>query len=112
MGHKVSHMGVRSFARLAVDLAFLGITAFLAVLVRDNFIPFLPRLQAIVPYVLVSLVSGGIVFTVARLHRTLWRYTSLVDVLRLMAAVTIVLLLTLFASFHFSRLENIARSVP
>ena len=108
----MSHRGVRSYIRLAVDLTWVALTAFVAVLIRDNFIPYAPRLQAIVPYALVSVVVGAIVFPVARLNRTLWRYTSLVDVLHIMAAVTVVLLVALFASFHFNRLENIARSLP
>src|SRR5262245_9894439 len=106
------HGGVRSYVRLALDLTWVAITAFVAVLIRDNFIPYAPRLQAIVPYTLVSVVVGAAVFPVARLNRTLWRYTSLVDVFHIMAAVTVVLLVGLFASFHFNRLENIARSLP
>ena len=65
-----------------------------------------------IPYACVCRVSAAIVFTVARLHQTVWRYTSLLDVLHLIAAVTIVLLLALLAGFVFNRLEDVARSVP
>jgi lipopolysaccharide/colanic/teichoic acid biosynthesis glycosyltransferase len=52
------------------------------------------------------------VFPVAGLNRSLWRYTSLNDVLRLMVAVTVTLLLSIFAGFAFWRLEDVARSLP
>ena len=42
----------------------------------------------------------------------LWRYTSLPDFIRIVAAVTVALLLAVFISFVGSRLEGVARSVP
>ena len=103
---------MRNYARLGIDLAWVALSAFLALLIRDNFVPSVPRIQAIIPYALISVACGGVVFTVARLHRTVWRYTSLLDALHLMAAVTIALLLALMAGFAFNRLEDVARSVP
>ena len=64
----MSHRGVRSYIRLAVDLTWVVLTAFVALLIRDNFIPYAPRLEAIVPYALVSVIVGAIVFLVARLQ--------------------------------------------
>jgi lipopolysaccharide/colanic/teichoic acid biosynthesis glycosyltransferase len=69
-------------------------------------------LQALVPYVLLSILAGAIIFPGARQHRSLWRYTSLNDILRLIAAATIVVLVALSASFYLTRMENIARSLP
>src|SRR5262245_13988055 len=56
--------------------------------------------------------SAAIVFGLAGLHRTLWRYTSLPDVLRLVSAVTIAVLLAVLGAFTVTRLEGVARSLP
>ena len=103
---------MRNYVRLGIDLAWVALSAFVALLIRDNFVPSIPRLQAIIPYALISIAAAAVVFTVARLHRTVWRYTSLLDALHLMAAVTVALLLALMAGFAFNRLEDVARSVP
>lgn len=103
---------MRNYARLSVDLAWVAVSAFLALLLRDNFSFSVPKLQAIVPYALISIASAGVIFAAARLQRTVWRYTSLLDVLHLLAAVTIALLLALLAAFALNRLDGVARSVP
>jgi len=108
----VWYEGARSYARLAVDLTWVALSAFIALFIRDNFVLWAPKVQGILLYALFCMVSAAIVFSAARLHRTLWRYVSLVDVLRLIAAVTIVLLLALLADFILNRLEGVARSLP
>jgi lipopolysaccharide/colanic/teichoic acid biosynthesis glycosyltransferase len=97
---------------LAVDLIWVALSVFLALIIRDNFNLSVPRLQGILPYALICVLSAAVVFSAARLHRTLWRYVSLTDVLHLIAAVTIALLLALLGGFVFDRLEGVARSVP
>src|SRR5262245_1098747 len=42
----------------------------------------------------------------------MWRYTSLTDILNIIAAATVILLVALSASFYLNRMENIARSLP
>ena len=102
----------RTGARLGIDLAWVALSPFIALLIRDNFVLYVPKLQALIPYALLCIVSGGIVFAVARLHQTVWRYTSLPDVFHLIAGITVVLLTALLASFVFNRLEGVARSLP
>src|SRR5262245_50394702 len=103
---------MRRHARLANDLAWVALSPFMALIIRDNFVPSVPRLQAIIPYALLCVVSAALVFSAARLHRTIWRYTSLPDILRLIAAVTVALLVALLGEFILHRLESIARSLP
>jgi lipopolysaccharide/colanic/teichoic acid biosynthesis glycosyltransferase len=102
----------RSYARLGVDLTWVALSAFIALFIRDNFVLWALKVQGILLYALFCVVSAAIVFSAARLHRTLWRYVSLVDVLRLIAAVTIALLLALLGDFVLNRLEGVARSLP
>ena len=102
----------RSYARFAADLICVSVSPVIALLIRDNFDTSVLRLQALVPYAMLCIFFGVIVFTVARLPRRLWRYTSLIDILHLVSAATVVLLLALAASFYLNRMENIARSLP
>ena len=102
----------RSYARFGIDLTCVALSPFLALLIRDNFDTSILRIQALAPYAVLCLLVGAIVFIVARLPRSLWRYTSLLDILHLIGAATVVLLVTLAASFYFNRMENIARSLP
>ena len=103
---------MRNYLRLGIDVVCVALAALLALFIRENFVPSVPKLQAVIPYVLFSVASAAVVFTLARLHRTVWRYTSLLDVLHLLTAVTIALLLALLAGFAFNRLEDVSRAVP
>ena len=89
----------------------MGLTAILAVLIRDKFIPIEAHLEAIAAYTLIAVASCALVFAIVGPHRMLWRYISLPEVLALVATVTIGFLLALFISFVASRLENVGRSV-
>ena len=102
----------RSQARLAIDLTMVALSVFLALVIRDNLALSVPRLLGILPYMAFCVLSSAIIFSAARLHHTLWRYVSLIDVLRLIAAVTVALLLALLGDFVVNRLEGVARSVP
>ena len=102
----------RQWCRLGIDLALVAVSAYAALIIRDNFVPSAPRLQAIVPYSLLCILSATIVFNASRLNRALWRYVSLKDILKLIAAVTIALLLALLGAFTLNRLEGVPRSLP
>ena len=106
------HTGVRSYVRLTADLTWVSLSAFIALFVRDNFVLSFLRFEGIVPYALLCVVVAAIVFAVAGFHRALWRYTSLLDILRLAGAVTATLLLALSVGFALNRLEDVARSLP
>jgi lipopolysaccharide/colanic/teichoic acid biosynthesis glycosyltransferase len=103
---------MRHHLALAIDLGWVALTAVLAVLIRDNFVPYESHYQAAVAYVVITVAVCSVVFVASGTHKTIWQYTSLPDVLRIMAVITIGLLLALFVSFVLSRLEGVARSVP
>ena len=102
----------RYHARLTIDLVWVALSAFLALFIRDNFVLSFPRAEAILPYVALCVVSAAIVFVAARLDRRLWRFVSLLDILHVMAVVTVALLLALLGGFVLNRLEGVARSLP
>ena len=79
---------------------------------RDNFAPRDESLAAVVNYASFGLVAAAIILPLVGLNRGLWRYASLSDLLRVALAVTAVILLALFATFAFSRLQDVPRSLP
>ena len=95
-----------------LDLGWVALSAVLAVLIRDNFILYPSHVRAALAYALIVVAISALVFAASGTHKILWRYTSLPDVLRIMAAVTLALLLGLFVSFILNRTEGVARSVP
>ena len=104
--------GGRRYARQAIDLTWVALSAPLALVIRDNFALWPHRVDGLIPYALVCIVSAAIVFRAAGLQHTLWRYVSLTDVLHVIAAVTVTLLLALLAVFIWNRLEGVPRAVP
>jgi lipopolysaccharide/colanic/teichoic acid biosynthesis glycosyltransferase len=102
----------RKYLLLSIDLFWIALSPFAALFIRDNFTPREESLSAAITYAAVGLIVAAILLPLAGVNRSLWRYTSLRDLLRLMAVVAVIVLLALFVSFAFSRLEDISRSLP
>jgi lipopolysaccharide/colanic/teichoic acid biosynthesis glycosyltransferase len=94
------------------DLGWVSLSPYAALLLRDNFVFYEPHWDAIIPYSAFTVASGAVVFAALRPHKTLYQYTSLSDVLRIAAAVTLTIFLAVSLSFVSSRLEGVARSIP
>jgi lipopolysaccharide/colanic/teichoic acid biosynthesis glycosyltransferase len=94
------------------DLGWVCLSPYVALLVRDNFVFNEPHWDAIIPYSGFTLAAGVAIFGVLRPHKALYYYTSLFDLWRIAAAVTLTIFLALFFSFVSSRLEGVARSIP
>ena len=77
------------YGALAADLGSVALSPFLALLIRDNFVLYFPHWEAIAGYAAISFATFCVAFLVAGSHKMLWQYTSLPDVLRTMAIVTI-----------------------
>ncbi len=107
--------GSRSALVLMFDVLCLAAGPSLALLVISNFeIANLPRslLTVTAGYTGLSAAVGGLVFGVMGLHRGVLRYVSLPDFMRVAAAVTIAVLVTLFIGFTINRLDSLPRSMP
>ena len=100
------------YGGLATDLVGVALTPFVALLIRDNFVLYAPHWQAIVGYAALSFAMLSVALLIAGSHKVLWQYTSLPDVLKIIAILTIALVLAVAISFFASRLEGVARSVP
>src|SRR4029079_12903280 len=102
----------RKYLLLGVDLFWVGLSPFFALLVRDYFAPHGNALTATTLYALLSVIVAAVVFPLAGLNRTLWRYTSFAELTRLQAVVTITVLLAVLITFAHTRLLDIPRSLP
>jgi lipopolysaccharide/colanic/teichoic acid biosynthesis glycosyltransferase len=106
-------MGIsRKYLLLGIDLAWVALSPFAALFIRDNFAPREEALAATILYACLGLVIAAIVFPIGGLNRTLWRYTSLSELMRLQFAVTVTILFALLATFAHTRLLDISRSLP
>ena len=106
-------MGInRKYLLLGIDLFWVLLSPFAALLIRDHFAPRAEALTAATIYAGLSFAIAVVVFPLAGLNRTLWRYTSLAELGRLQLAVTVTVLLALLATFAHTRLIDISRSLP
>ena len=103
---------MQRYGALATDLVGVAITPFVALLIRDNFNFYEPNWQAIIGYAAISFAMLSLALLIGGSHKALWQYTSLPDVLKIVALVTVALVLAVAVSFLESRLEGVARSVP
>jgi lipopolysaccharide/colanic/teichoic acid biosynthesis glycosyltransferase len=97
---------------LLVDLVFFGASPFAALLLRENFETPMRRLDDLFTYAAVLVAVASVVLVATGLNRGVWRFTSYAETPRLLAAVTISLLLALFVTFGFNRLSGVSRSLP
>ena len=95
----------------AQDLAIAGVVMAAVIVVRYHFERPLP-VDMVVRATAAFLVICAVVFPAFRLHRGLWRYTALNDVVRVFQAVSIAVLLQLPLLFLIDRLQDFPRSAP
>ena len=101
-----------SLRSILVDLVLVALATVAAAVIRDNFIFEPPRLIALLPYLVITLGIAGIVFPVLGISRSLWRFTSLRDGLRIVAATLTIVLSAVAIAFAVNRLDGVARAVP
>jgi lipopolysaccharide/colanic/teichoic acid biosynthesis glycosyltransferase len=103
---------VRRYVLLILDVTLLVLATACALLLRENFQVAESRLIETLPYFLATLVAGLLIFPMAGLNRTLWRFINLPDHLRVIAAVTAAAACAAILTFAYNRLEGVARSLP
>jgi lipopolysaccharide/colanic/teichoic acid biosynthesis glycosyltransferase len=103
---------MRRYTLFLLDILWMSLSPVAAIFLRDNFELSYERLAAIAPYNYITAATGAAVFLVAGVHRGLWRYSSLQDLLRVIAAATVTILIAQFLAFDFNRLEGLPRSLP
>ena len=58
---------MRHYFALAIDLGWVALSAILAVVIRDNFVPYESHLEAATAYTAIAVAASTIVFAIAGL---------------------------------------------
>jgi O-antigen biosynthesis protein WbqV len=93
------------------DLAIAALVMAGVIVVRYHFVRPLP-IDMVVRATVVFVAVCAVVFAAFRLHRGLWRYTALNDVVRVFQSVTTAVMVQLPLLFLIDRLKDFPRSTP
>ncbi|WP_245257992.1 sugar transferase [Rhodomicrobium vannielii] len=105
-------MSMRRPFLLILDVVFLCAATIFAFILRENFEISVARLLGFAPYLLATAVASLIIFSIAGVNRTIWRFCSVPDYLRVMTAVGAVVVGAVALTFSWNRLEGTPRSLP
>src|SRR5262245_11661898 len=100
------------YVLLSIDLLLIAAATMFAFILRDNLEISSVRMLAVLPYLLLTLLAAVPVLLFAGLNRTLWRFSSFNDIMRVSIGVVATVLLAMALAFIFNRMENVARSLP
>ncbi|SEF02827.1 Sugar transferase involved in LPS biosynthesis (colanic, teichoic acid) [Rhizobiales bacterium GAS188] len=103
---------MRRFVIPSVDLLSEALATVAALLIRDNFETSIERLEGFAPYLLVTLIVAAPVNALLGISRTLWRFTTIADCQRVLAATVATTCGTVVISFWVNRLDGVARALP
>src|SRR5436190_5823635 len=95
-----------------VDLCLVTLSILGAQFLRDNFETRLDQIEALLPYVAVSLAAGIPVLAALGLNRSIWRMSAMPDYLRAMGGALLIVVSSVALAFLINRLEGVARSLP
>lgn len=102
----------RSFAVLAVDVALIALSTVVALLLRDNLVVSLARVQGILPYLGMTVLAALIVLPLLGITRSVWRFSAMTDYLHMLAAVMLIVGVAVGCGFAFNRMDAVPRSLP
>jgi len=97
---------------LSIDLLLVASATILAVMLRGNFDSVTDSVIILTPYIFVSIGCAFVVFFLAGLDRTPWRYSSVGDHFQVVILTVLSILLALVLTFALNRLTPVARSLP
>lgn len=103
---------MRALPLLLFDLVLVAVATVLAFLLRDNFNFDTENFAALLPYLALTVIVAAGALAALQVNRTLWRFTSLGDYLRIGVAAVIIVTGALAVGFLMNRLEGVARSLP
>jgi lipopolysaccharide/colanic/teichoic acid biosynthesis glycosyltransferase len=97
---------------LILDLLLIAVATVLALVLRDNLEFSTPRHLAIMPYLVMTLLSAIVILPLAGINRTIWRFSGLPDYGRLVLSCIAIVLVAVTFGFATLRLEGVPRSLP
>lgn len=103
---------MRRLVLLILDLVLVLLATLLALFLRDNLEVSPIRLANSIPYLISTTASAAIVFLGLGLNRTIWRFSTRPDYVRIIAASLAVVVVATSTAFVYNRLDGVARSLP
>jgi len=103
---------MRLYVLLGVDVALIFFATTLGFVLRENFEVTQGRFDAFMPYLFATFIMSLICVAAAGLNRSIWRFSSMQDYLRVALVVTGVSIGAVAIAFAYNRLEGVARSLP
>ncbi|KAI94160.1 UDP-galactose phosphate transferase [Rhodomicrobium udaipurense JA643] len=105
-------MSMRRPFLLVLDIGLLCVATVFAFILRENFELSVTRSLEFGPYLLATTIASLIAFSITGVNRTIWRFCSGPDYLRVMTAVGAVVVGAVALTFAWNRLEGTPRSLP
>lgn len=102
----------RFLVTLLADLCLIALATIGAMVLRDNLELNPVRLDAILPYLGVTLAVAVPVIASMGLNRSIWRLSIPSDYVRVVVAALVIVLSSTSISFLVNRLEGVARALP
>ncbi len=103
---------MRLFVLLGVDVALILLATLLGFVLRGNLDVTQTEFVAFLPYLCATACVSVILIPAAGLNRSIWRFSSINDYLRVGIVVTGVSIGAVALSFAYNRLDGVARSLP
>jgi lipopolysaccharide/colanic/teichoic acid biosynthesis glycosyltransferase len=97
---------------LAIDVALIASATVLALALRDNLELKTDKVEALLPYLCLTLIVALPVLAAFGLNRSIWRLSVLSDYVRVQFAVMTIVMIAVGFAFAYNRLEGVARSLP
>jgi FlaA1/EpsC-like NDP-sugar epimerase len=96
---------MRLYVLLGVDVGLILLATSLGFVLRENFEITQARFEAFLPYLCATFVMSVVFDSAAGLNKSIWRFSSMHDYLRVGIVVTAVSIGTVALSFAYNRLE-------
>ena len=103
---------MRRLDLIVIDLVFVATATLCALILRDNFDVSQERLASLLPYLVSTLIVAAGVIPAMGMNRSVWRFTSLADCLKILVATLAIVLGAVGLGFSINRLEGVARALP
>lgn len=102
----------RPVSLLFLDLLIVALATVGALLLRDNFEIWVPRLRDLAPYLVITLIVYATLALVLGLNRAIWRLSTTSDIGKVLLCVLLTVVGSVAACFLFNRLEGVSRGLP
>lgn len=103
---------MRRFMLLLIDLGLACLASLFSLFVRENFDVGTDRFLAFLPYLVATMAWAAVVFLSFGLNRTIWRFSSRPEYVRIITASTAIVVGAVSLTFAYNRLEGVARALP